>query len=316
MGLLDKVDNLDETQPAKAKPKAAKAVSKAKPKAAKAVAKATPKEKTAKPAKAAKVAKSRDRPEKIRPTGLPEGYELAGNMPRYIGWLINFGWNFGVAIGLLSIISTGADSDLTIGWIASLLMITLNWLVLPIWTGRNIGEFVSRTKYINSSGSKPIFIHAILNNSIGFLSLIGLILIMANFQNISSGGMPWFIAGVVFILFWIINFFFKKNSDFSQGTIDLLFSSYLVKHVATGEETGWLARFESLGDFGDKWQESSQKRQQKAAAKARAKESAKTGEDDNAKAEAKAVAKPKAKAKAVAKAKSEETQSTEEESED
>jgi len=295
MGLLDKVDNLDEEKPAKAKPKAAKAVSKAKPKAAKAVAKATPKAKTAKPAKAAKVAKSRERPDRIRPTGLPEGYELAGKMPRYIGWLINFGWNFGVAIGLLSIISTGADSDLTLGWIGSLLMITLNWLVLPIWTGRNIGEFVSRTKYINSSGNKPIFIHAILNNSIGFLSLIGLILIMANFQNISSGGMPWFITGVVFILFWIINFFFKKNSDFSQGTIDLLFSSYLVKHVATGEETGWLARFESLGDFGDKWQESSQKRQEKAAAKAKSKESSDTDSDNKVKPKAKAVAKAKPK---------------------
>ena len=227
-------------------------------------------------------------------------------MPRYIGWLINFGWNFGVAIGLLSIISTGADSDLTLGWIASLLMITLNWLVLPIWTGRNIGEFVSRTKYINSSGNKPIFIHAILNNSIGFLSLIGLILLMANFQNISGNGLPWFITGVVFILFWIVNFFFKRNSDFSQGTIDLLFSAYLVKHVTTGEETGWLARFESLGDFGDKWQESSQKRQEKAEAKAKARASAKTDSED----------KPKAKAKAVAKAKPKESESTKEESED
>lgn len=305
MGLLDKVDNLDEAQPAKAKPKAAKAaVAKAKPKAAKAVAKAAPK--AAKPARAAKTAKARDKPEKIRPTGLPEGYELAGKMPRYIGWLINFAWNFGVAIGLLSIISTGADSDLTLGWIASLLMITLNWLVLPIWTGRNIGEFVSRTKYINSSGNKPIFIHAILNNSIGFLSLIGLILLMANFQNISGDGLPWFITGVVFILFWIVNFFFKRNSDFSQGTIDLLFSAYLVKHVATGEETGWLARFESLGDFGDKWQESSQKRQEKAAAKAKSRASAKADSED----------KPKAKAKAVAKAKPKESESTKEESED
>ena len=274
MGLLDKVDNLDEAQPAR-QAKSSQGCSKAKPKAAKAFAKATPKEKTAKPARAAKAAKARDKPEKIRPTGLPEGYELAGKMPRYIGWLINFAWNFGVAIGLLSIISTGADSDLTLGWIGSLLMITLNWLVLPIWTGRNIGEFVSRTKYINSSGNKPIFIHAILNNSIGFLSLIGLILIMANFQNISTTGLPWFITGVVFILFWIVKFFFKKNSDFSQGTIDLLFSSYLVKHVATGDETGWLARFESLGDFGDKWQASSAKRQEKAAAKADKKAKAK-----------------------------------------
>ena len=269
MGLLDKVDNMDDAKPAKSKAKAAKAVAKATPKAAKAVAKkATP--------KAAKLAAKtvklkddgREKPEKIRPTGLPEGFELAGNMPRYIGWIINFAWNFGVAIGLLSILSTGADSDLTIGWAVAGLMIIINWLVLPIWTGRNIGEFVSRTKYINSSGSKPIFLHAVLNNSIGFLSLIGLILMMANFQNISTSGMVPFITGVVFIVFWIFNFFLKKNSDFSQGIFDLAFSSYLVKHVATGEETGWMARFESLGDFGDKWAERSANREDKQKAKA------------------------------------------------
>ena len=269
MGLLDKVDNMDDAKPAKAKPKAAKAVAKATPKAAKAVAKkATPK--AAKPASKSIKLKDEggDKPEKIRPTGLPEGFELAGNMPRYIGWIINFAWNFGVSIGLLSILSTGADSDLTIGWAVAGLMIIINWLVLPIWTGRNIGEFVSRTKYINSSGSKPIFLHAVLNNSIGFLSLIGLILMMANFQNISTSGMVPFITGVVFIVFWIFNFFLKKNSDFSQGIFDLAFSSYLVKHVATGEETGWMARFESLGDFGDKWAERSANREVKQKAKA------------------------------------------------
>ena len=276
MGLLDKVDNIDDAKPAKAKPKAAKAVAKAKPRAAKAVAKkATPK--AAKPASAKAKGVAKDKPEKIRPSGLPEGFELAGNMPRYIGWIINFAWNFGVAIGLLSILSTGADSDLTIGWAVALLMILVNWLVLPIWTGRNIGEFVSRTKYINSSGNKPIFLHAVLNNSIGFLSLIGLILMMANFQNISTSGMVPFITGVVFIVFWIFNFFLKKNSDFSQGAFDLAFSSYLVKHVATGDETGWMARFESLGDFGDKWAERSANREVKQKEKA-AKKAAKAVE--------------------------------------
>ena len=265
MGLLDKVDNMDDEKPAKAKPKAAKAVAKAVPKAV--AKKATPK--AAKPApKKAKKKADKDAPEKIRPTGLPEGYELAGNLPRYIGWIINFGWNFGVAIGLLSILSTGADSDLTIGWAVSGLMIIINWLVLPIWTGRNIGEFVSRTKYINSSGNKPIFLHAVLNNSIGFLSLIGLLLMMANFQNISTSGMVPFIVGVVFIVFWIFNFFLKKNSDFSQGVFDLAFNSYLVKHVSTGDETGWLARFESLGDFGDKWAERTANREVKQKEKA------------------------------------------------
>ena len=91
---------------------------------------------------------------------------------------------------------------------------------------------------------------------------------MANFQNIGTTGMVPFITGVVFIVFWIFNFFLKKNSDFSQGVFDLAFSSYLVKHVATGDETGWMARFESLGDFGDKWAERSANREDKQKAKA------------------------------------------------
>jgi len=277
MGLLDKVDNLDDEKPAKAVAKKAqpkKAVAK------KAVAKkAVAKKAVAKKAKPKKAAKA-DGEKRIRPSGLPEGYELTGKMPRYIGWLINFAWNFGVAIGLLSILATGADSDLTFGWAGAFLMIIVNWLVLPIWTGRNIGEFVSRSKYMNSSGAKPFPAHAVLNNSLGFMGLIGMILMFVYFQDISGSGMVPFIIGAVMIVLWIVNFFLKKNSDYSQGIFDLVFSAYLVNHVATGTETGWLARFESLGDFGDKWQEKQAARQEKAAKKAedRAKAATEAGE--------------------------------------
>ena len=89
MGLLDKVDNMDDAKPAKAKPKAAKAVAKATPKATPKAAKAVAKKATPKAAKpAAKSIKLKDEAkemtEKVRPTGLPEGFELAGKMPRYI----------------------------------------------------------------------------------------------------------------------------------------------------------------------------------------------------------------------------------------
>ena len=290
MGLLDKVDNMDDAKPAKAKPKAAKAVAKATPKATPKAAKAVAKKATPKAAKpAAKSIKLKDEAkemtEKVRPTGLPEGFELAGKMPRYIGWLINFAWNFGVIIGAGSIFATGANSDLTYLVGIGAFMVIFNWLVMPIWAGRNIGEFVSRTKYINSSGNKPFAIHAILNNSLGFLSLLGIYLMFSQFQFLSSGGMAFFITGVVLVLLWIINFFFKKNSDYTQGLFDLAFSAYLVKHTATGDETGWLARFESLGDFGDKWAERSANREDKQKAKA-AKKAAKAvakkeSEDDS-----------------------------------
>ena len=263
MGLLDKVDNISDEEPKKSK-KATKASQK-KPVEKKAA------RKRAKPAKAARKKNAKEkvaRPERIRPTGLPEGYELAGKMPRYIGWLINFAFNFGVLIGTLSVFLFG-DPDLTIGFAVAALMIIVNWLVIPIWTGRNIGEFVSRTKYINAAGNKPLFIHAILNNSLGYLFLLGFIFVGTNFQLISTtSGMTYVITGALFMIIWVVNFFFKKNSDYSQGLFDLAFSSYLVKHVSVGNETGWLARFESLGDFGDKWQEKQAQRQDKAKAKA------------------------------------------------
>lgn len=106
--------------------------------------------------------------------------------------------------------------------------------------------------------------------------LMGFLFVGVNFQNASStSGMTYLIIGAVLMIVWIVNFFFKKNSDYSQGLFDLAFSSYLVKHVSSGDETGWLARFESLGDFGDKWQKRSEERQEKAKIKAEEKAAAK-----------------------------------------
>ena len=274
MGLLDKVDNLEETKPAKATPKKAVA-KKATPKAV--AKKATPKKAVAKkatPKAAAKKSPRKEKPEKIRPTGLPEGFELSGTMPRYIGWLINFGWNFGVLIGTLSIFAF-SEGDFTYPFLGAALMIILNWLVIPIWLGRNIGEFVSRTKYINSSGSKPNPVHAVLNNSLGFMFLIGFILIAVNVSNFStSNGKTWVAVGFLMVIIWVVNFFLKKNSDYSQGMFDLLFSAYSVNHVSTGSETGWLAKFEGLGDFGDKFEQRQEARREKAAKKAEMKANA------------------------------------------
>ena len=268
MGLLDKVDNKGDSKPAAKKATPKKAVAKkATPK--KAVAKKTsPRENVAadpKPVAKQKVAK-------IRPSGIPEGYELAGKMPRYVGWLVNFAWNYGVLLGTLSVFMFG-DPDLTLPFLAAGLMIIANWLVIPIWQGRNIGEFVSRTKYINSAGNKPIFVHAVFNNSLGFLVLLGIIFLFVGWKDISTtSGATYVGIGAFFILLWIINAFFKKNSDYSQGIFDMAFSAYLIRHVASGDATGWLARFEGLGDFGDKWQQKQAERAVKAAEKAASKE--------------------------------------------
>ena len=159
MGLLDKskdFDGAEETKVAVANPP------KAEPKVAQAV-------KVAKPVKAAKAAKAA-RPKKERkprPSGLPAEFELAGKISRYTCWFINFVVNFGLIIAsvpLLMFDSGGGGTGITT-WmlIGAILAILLNAFILPIWAGRNVGQFVSRTKYVNSSGKKPLFIHSLMN---------------------------------------------------------------------------------------------------------------------------------------------------------
>jgi len=261
MGLLDKSKDLDSTDEPKG--------SALKP--PKVEAKPAKVAKAAKPAKAAKVAK----PAKAkgpRPKGLPEDFELAGKFPRYICWLVNFIVNYGLIIGALPLIlydsGGGGTGIATYMLIGAMIAIILNAFVLPIWAGRNVGQFVSRTKFINASGNTPLFIHSLMNSSLGLLSLMGIGLV-AFTKDIAENktAMTWFIIGVVFIVLWFVNWSIKRNHQMNQGLFDLLFSSYLVTHIPTGSETGWLARLEGLGDFGDKYEKRLEAREEKAADK-------------------------------------------------
>jgi hypothetical protein len=130
--------------------------------------------------------------------------------------------------------------------------------------------------------------------------LLGLILVVVNFSNISSStGMTWVGVGALLMIVWVVNFFLKKNSDYSQGMFDLAFNAYSVKHVSTGSETGWLAKFEGLGDLGEKFEKRQENRRDKAAQKAEKK-----------------AAEAEAKPKAVAKAKPTKSEDDEEKAED
>jgi hypothetical protein len=161
---------------------------------------------------------------------------------------------------------TGITTYMLIG---AIFAIILNAFVLPVWAGRNVGQFVSRTKFVNSSGKTPIFIHSLMNSSLGLLSLMGFFVAFTQFQDIQDDktALVWFIIGSLFIVLWISNWSIKRNHEMNQGLFDLLFSSYLITHTPTGSETGWLARLEGLGDFGDKYEKRMEAREQKTAEK-------------------------------------------------
>ncbi|MDC0340809.1 hypothetical protein OAM96_02510 [Candidatus Poseidoniaceae archaeon] len=269
MGLLDKAGNVGTK--ADEKPKAvAKAVAKAAPKAVakpKAAAKTTV---SAKPVKAKKV-------KTPRTTGLPEGYELASKMNRSISWWVNIAVNFSVLLGGLGMVifaDTGATTTALFGVAA--VMIILNVIVIPAKTGRTIGHFVSRTKFMTANGEKASVFHSILANTVGLFTLIGFMLVMFNISDFDSKnywGIGGLVVGIIFIVLWFVNRNFKKNSDMDQGLYDLLFRAYLVKHIpAEGEvSTGIWGRLENAGEWGDKIASRREDNIKKAAAKAAAK---------------------------------------------
>ncbi|MBL6733149.1 MAG: hypothetical protein ISP84_01235 [Candidatus Poseidonia sp.] len=246
MGLLDKAGAGAEEK----KPAAAKVVAQAAP-AAKAVAKAAP------AAKAVKAKQAKAKAPKARPMGLSDDYELASGMNRRISWLVNFIINFGVLFAALFIAASDTGIVTTILFATSFAVIVLNTVVIPMKFSRNLGQFVSRTKFVRGDGTNPLFLHGILANTAGLLSLVGLIMVATQFQNLSeadnTAAIIFFSLGAVFIILWFIDRFLRNGSEMGQGLYDMLFRAFLVKYVPSEEEkaTGIWARLENMGNFGD-----------------------------------------------------------------
>lgn len=60
--------------------------------------------------------------------------------------------------------------------------------------------------------------------------------------------------GAIFMILWIVNWQFTRNSDLNQGLFDLMFGSYLVRYVPEEKATsGFRARLESMSQFGEKY---------------------------------------------------------------
>ncbi len=318
MGLLDKAGGASNTTEVKPKAKA-KAVAKAKP-VAKAVAKAVPKVEPTTPvtetavAKTAKPKKER-KPRAPRPTGLPEGFEISNKLDRTMSWFINFGWNFGVLLAAIFMMAGDTSVVTTILLIVAVIMIILNVVVLPIKTGRNLGQFVARIKFVNSIGEKSNPFQGMLSNSVGILALFGLLFVTVSTSQLGdkdagAGPIVWTTIGAVFLILYVVNWQFARSSQYNQGLYDVIFGAYLVKHVPSKEDnaSGFWAKFESMGDYGDKF--AARREAKKVAKSEKPDESqetidkdAESSEDKKPKAKAKAAAKPKAKAKAAAKPK-------------
>lgn len=266
MGLLDKVESNETKEPKKAVAKAVKAakVAEAVPVAAKA----------AKPKK-----EKKPKVKKARPASLSSDFEIAPKLSRVISWWVNFIANFSVLIAALvmSALTGGSSGGLetTILFLVAIVVLFFNAIFLPIYTGRNLGQYTSSTRYIRGDGSKPLFLHSLFVNNIGLLALIGFIMVFVQVGQISGGGTAPIVmtsVGSVLMVLWIVNWQFSRNSELDQGLFDLMFGAYLVRYVPEEKATsGFRARLESMSQFGEKYakrvEERAKVREEKASVK-------------------------------------------------
>jgi uncharacterized membrane protein len=279
MGLLDKADGMQGGSAPKAKPKVASkkpAARTAKPVRAKPVK--AKQQKTAKPARQKKARTQRQATNRE----LPEEFMLASTGNRAAAGFINFFWNWSAfTTGIALNVFTAANTTWLL--IGGLLMAIVNIVIVPGKWGRSIGQFASRTKYIKYTGKKPFFLHGILSNLDVLFIAFGLFFAVAK-SNIGTTGDAEInalnlVIGILCLSIPIANYFFKKKSESKQSLWDVAFGAYLVAHVPTGEETGWAARLENLGEYYEKRQSDKTDKQSKTPKKAKASKAKKESEN-------------------------------------
>jgi len=244
MGLLEKAGKRKDEEKPKKVAKAAK----------KAVAKPAKTAKKAKPVKEKKAKQPRER--KARdPRVLPDGFKLAGKAARFAKKLVDFIATYGAFLGVLGAFAM-VDGDFTYLWLGALAMMFLNLAFLPMKTNRTVGMFLTRTRYVNSRGEHPFFLHQILSNLTSLYIMLSLVMI--GIGAAEEGGANWtFVSiGIVLALIVVTDYVVTKlraaNGE-TQNMYDAMFGCwFVVAEKSADESSGWMKRLESLGDWGEK----------------------------------------------------------------
>ena len=263
MGLLEKAGNAQTDE--KKATKVVKAEKEAE-KFNKAVAKAAKKEEPSPKAskKAAKVKKAK--PKKVRAPRakkervikeLPEGFVEVGRARSTGLWLIDSIVNWGLFLGIVFIMAF-SDPDPTYLIGGCLIICISNLILMPLWTKKTIGNWITMTQYVNTRADTPMFLFHIMKNLRIPMNLTGILLFLFWLPVIlSEADMPNIfvtLIGVIFFSLSIADFVIKRFHQQNFGLWEFLFGGiWLVKATKSESSSGnkFLKRLESLSDYSE-----------------------------------------------------------------
>jgi len=194
---------------------------------------------------------------KIRtPKTLPDGFESATNLQKRTRRFVDFAVSYGWSIPILGLQGFGGGADTTYFIILGILLAIGNLVVLPAYTNRSIGNWVSRTKYVNTRGENPLWPFLTIKGLTTPFVLISSFAILVIMSELSMGDSPFEtifrVIGLLLIMPPLVDYVMYKRRANGLGLWDTFFGGvWMVKTGKTAEAKGWLKRLESLGDFAE-----------------------------------------------------------------
>jgi hypothetical protein len=205
-----------------------------------------------------KIKKSRPvKEKKIRaPKTLPDEFENATNLQKRTRRFVDFAVSYGWSIPLIGLLGFGGSSDPTYFIILGGLLTIGNLAILPAYTNRSMGNWVSRTRYVNTRGESPIWPYLSLKGLTTLFVLISSFSILVIMSELSLGdttiGSIFRVIGLLLVIPPLIDYFMYKRRANGLGIWDTFFGGvWMVKTNKSAEAKGWLKRLESLGDFAE-----------------------------------------------------------------
>jgi hypothetical protein len=130
---------------------------------------------------------------------------------------------------------------------------SLNLVIVPRNSGRTIGNWVSRTSYVNTRGNSPFYAYPALKGLTFIFVMLGLFTVFS----FTSQGMPesdlgkvGTIGGMLVLLPPLVDWLMNRFGSSDQGLWETLFGGvWLVRTTKTDDAKGFWKRLESIADY-------------------------------------------------------------------
>ena len=199
--------------------------------------------------------KREPREKKVRmPKVLPEGFEESSRSQRLIRRMSDFIVSYGWTVPITGLSAYGTYFDPTYFFLIGLLLMGFNLGFMPYSTGRTVGNWISRTTYVNSKSGTPHQSYVFLKALTMPMVLVGLILFLTSTSEGfgSRNGQITLVTSLVFLLPPSLDYLFYRFKRDDLGLWDTLYGGvWMVKTTKSAESKGWLKRLEQLGDYSE-----------------------------------------------------------------